>query len=181
MKTKLIILDRDGVINYDSVHYIKTPEEWLPIPGSLPAIAELNRAGYQVVVATNQSGVARGYYDLEMLTRIHDKLKKELTAVGGIIDEIFFCPHHPDENCGCRKPQLGMFYQIQKKYPTVNLQNTFFIGDSLVDMQAALALPCKPILVLTSKGQQTLDNHPEFFSIPHFANLAKAVQYILSL
>lgn len=180
MKTKLIILDRDGVINYDSPHYIKSPEEWLPIPGSLEAIAKLNQAGYQVVVATNQSGVARGFYDLTMLNRIHEKLNTCLAEVGGVIHEIFFCPHHPDDHCGCRKPQLGMFYQIQKKYPNADLSNTFFIGDSLVDMQAALALPCKPILVLTSKGQETRDKHPEFSNIPHFANLKLAVDYILS-
>ena len=181
MNKKLIILDRDGVINYDSDYYIKTPEEWLPIPGSLQAIAKLNRSGYQVVVATNQSGVARGFYDLDMLTRIHGKLKEKLTEVGGFIDEIFFCPHHPDENCECRKPKLGMFHQIQKKFPNVDLSDTFFIGDSIADMRAAFALPCKPILVLTSKGQKTLDNHPELAFIPHFANLAEAVQYILNL
>lgn len=180
MKTKLIILDRDGVINYDSPHYIKSPEEWLPIPGSLEAIAKLNQAGYQVVVATNQSGVARGFYDLTMLEQIHEKLKKTLAEVGGLVHDIFFCPHHPDDNCGCRKPQLGMFHQIQKKYPAADIRNTYFIGDSFVDMQAALALPCKPILVLTSKGQKTKDNHPEFSHIPYFANLSSAVDYILS-
>lgn len=179
MKTKLIILDRDGVINYDSMDYIKNPDEWLPIPGSLEAIAKLNRAGYQVVVATNQSGVARGLYDLEMLDRIHQKLTNELAKLGGHITQIFFCPHHPDENCGCRKPKLGMFYQIQKKYPEINLADTFFIGDSLGDVQAAFALPCKPILVLTSKGQQTLEKNPELRTIPHFADLAEAVRFIL--
>jgi len=181
MKTKLIILDRDGVINFDSVGYIKSPDEWHPIPGSLEAIASLNRAGYQVVVATNQSGVARGYYDLAMLGKIHEKLASSLEKFGGKIEEIFFCPHHPDEKCGCRKPQLGMFHQIQKKYSPIDLKDTFFIGDSFVDMQVAFSLPCKPILVLTSNGQRTLKEHPELESIPHFANLAEAVQYILTL
>jgi len=178
MTTKLIILDRDGVINYDSDYYIKSPEELHFIPGSLDAIAALNRAGYTIAVATNQSGVARGYYDLAMLQRIHEKIHHALSEVGGQIDHIFFCPHHPEEQCDCRKPKLGLFRQIQKKYQTV-LDNTFFIGDSVTDIEVALHLPCKPILVLTSKGQKTLTSRPEFQAIPHFANLAEAVKYIL--
>jgi D-glycero-D-manno-heptose 1,7-bisphosphate phosphatase len=175
---KLIILDRDGVINYDSEHYIKTPDEWHAIPGSLDAIAKLNRAGYHVVVATNQSGVARGFYDIPMLHRIHEKLTSELASYGGVIDEIFFCPHHPDEHCACRKPALGMFHQIQDKYG-MDLSKVYFIGDSYSDMQVAERLPCKPILVLTSKGEKTLKNHPELLAIPHFVDLATAVNYIL--
>src|SRR5260221_14569878 len=124
-----IILDRDGVINYDSIEYIKSPDEWLPIPGSLDAIAQLNRSGFHVLVVTNQSGVARGFYDLEMLDLIHEKMMHELAAVGGYIDEIFFCPHHPDENCICRKPKPGLFQKLAAKYP-LNLAGTFFICDS---------------------------------------------------
>jgi D-glycero-D-manno-heptose 1,7-bisphosphate phosphatase len=179
MTNPLIILDRDGVINYESAAYIKSPAEWLPIPGSLVAIAQLNRAGYQVVVATNQSGIARGLYDLEMLSDIHAKFVSELAAVGGYIDEIFFCPHHPAVNCECRKPNLGLFRRIQEKYAT-DLKDTFFIGDNFTDMQVAFALPCKPILVLTGKGQKTLASHPELLAIPHFADLAEAVQYVLT-
>ncbi len=179
MMNPLIILDRDGVINYDSDYYIKSPSEWLPIPGSLIAIAQLNRAGYRVVVATNQSGVARGLYDLETLSHIHEKMMYELAAVGGYIEEIFFCPHHPDENCDCRKPKLGMFKQIQKKYKT-DLSNTFFIGDTFTDVQAAMAVPCKPILVLSGKGRQALAAHPELASVPYFENLAEAVTYVLA-
>jgi D-glycero-D-manno-heptose 1,7-bisphosphate phosphatase len=179
MTKPLIILDRDGVINYESNDYIKSPDEWLPIPGSLVAIAQLNRAGYSVVIATNQSGVARGLYDLEMLSQIHEKLIRELASVGGYIEEIFFCPHHPDENCECRKPKLGMFRQIQKKYK-VDLSDSFFIGDTWTDMQAAKAVPCKPILVLSGKGQQTLAMHPELAAIPHFPDLAEAVHYVLA-
>jgi D-glycero-D-manno-heptose 1,7-bisphosphate phosphatase len=178
MKTQLVILDRDGVINYDSFAYIKSPEELLFIPGSLEAIAELNRADYTVAVATNQSGIGRGLFDQDMLDRIHTKLVNELAKVGGAIDEIFFCPHHPEDHCGCRKPKLGLFHQIQKKY-SVDLANTYFIGDSKVDMQAALALPCKPILVLTSNGEKTLREHPEYQHIPHFVNLSAAVEFIL--
>lgn len=179
MTSPLIILDRDGVINYDSDYYIKSPDEWLPIPGSLIAIAQLNRAGYRVVIATNQSGVARGLYDLEMLSQIHEKLIYELASVGGCIEEIFFCPHHPDENCGCRKPKLGMFKQIQEKYQA-DLSDTFFIGDTLTDIQVAKAVPCKPILVLSGKGQQALMMHPELAAVPHFLNLAEAVHYVLA-
>ncbi len=179
MSNPLIILDRDGVINYDSDYYIKSPDEWLPIPGSLTAIAQLNRAGFRVVIATNQSGVARGLYDLEMLSQIHEKLIRELTSVGGYIEEIFFCPHHPAENCECRKPKLGMFKQIQAKYK-VDLRDTFFIGDTFTDMQAAKEIPCKPILILSEKGQQALAMHPELASIPHFPDLAEAVHYVLA-
>jgi D-glycero-D-manno-heptose 1,7-bisphosphate phosphatase len=178
MKKQFIILDRDGVINYDSDINIKTPDEWHPIPGSLTAMADLNRAGYHILVATNQSGVGRGYYDLETLDRIHEKLIRELAAVGGYVDEIFFCPHHPEDNCECRKPKLGLFHAMQQKYP-IHFSDTFFIGDSFTDIQVAHATGCKPILVLTSKGQATLDNHPECLHIPHFANLADAVKTIL--
>ncbi|MCD6039290.1 MAG: D-glycero-beta-D-manno-heptose,7-bisphosphate 7-phosphatase [Gammaproteobacteria bacterium] len=178
MSHPLIILDRDGVINYDSDYYIKSPEEWRPIPGSLTAIAQLNRAGFRVVIATNQSGVGRGLYDLETLSQIHEKLVRELASVGGYIDEIFFCPHHPNENCVCRKPKVGMFEQIQKKYGT-NLRDTFFIGDTFTDVQTANAVPCKPILVLSGHGKKTLERHPELASIPCFSDLAAAVEYVL--
>jgi D-glycero-D-manno-heptose 1,7-bisphosphate phosphatase len=178
MKKKLIILDRDGVINYDSMDYIKSPEEWHAIPGSLAAIAKLNQAGYTVVVATNQSGIGRGLYDTPTLHRIHEKLRTELASFGGVVEEFFFCPHHPSETCQCRKPQLGMFHAIKNKYE-IDLSNVYFIGDSPSDMQVAEKLPCKPILVLTSKGESTLKNNPKFLTIPHFVNLANAVDYIL--
>jgi len=174
-----IILDRDGVVNYDSDEYIKSPDEWIAIPGSLDAIAELNRHGYQVLVATNQSGVARGFYDLEILDRIHEKFMHELAAVGGHVDEIFYCPHHPDEKCPCRKPQPGLFYQMQQKYP-LNLAETYFIGDSLSDVQVARLVGCKPILVQTGKGEKTLAQHAEVAGVPYFPNLAKAVDYVLA-
>ena len=175
-----IILDRDGVINYDSDEYIKSPEEWLPIPGSLDAIAQLNRAGFNVLVATNQSGVARGLYDLDTLDRIHEKLMHELASRGGYIDEIFFCPHHPDDACFCRKPQPGLIHQIEKKYP-IDLANTFFIGDSWVDMEAARLAGCKPLLVRTGKGELALEKYPTLASIHHFPDLAGAVEYVVSM
>lgn len=174
-----IILDRDGVINYDSDEYIKSPEEWEPIPGSLDAIAQLNRAGFHVLVATNQSGVARGLYDLEMLDQIHEKFIHELASVGGYVEEIFFCPHHPDENCHCRKPKPGLLLRIQEKYP-VKMHNTFFIGDSFVDVQAARSAGCMPLLVMTGKGQQALEKYPELLQVPQFTDLAHAVQFVLS-
>ncbi|EKD70333.1 MAG: hypothetical protein ACD_46C00566G0001 [uncultured bacterium] len=174
-----IILDRDGVINFDSDEYIKSPDEWIPIPGSLEAIAKLNRMGYHVLVATNQSGIARGYYDLNTLDLIHEKLMHELATVGGYIDEIFFCPHHPDDGCECRKPKPGLLQQIQHKYP-VNFSETFFIGDSHVDVQAAQTVGCQPILILSEKGQRTMQTFPQYSVIPNFADLSGAVEYILT-
>ncbi len=174
-----IILDRDGVINYDSDEYIKSPEEWLPIPGSLDAIAQLNRMGFRVLIATNQSGVGRGYYDLETLSRIHEKFIHELAVRGGYIDEIFYCPHHPNEACECRKPKPGLLHQMQAKYE-INFTNTFFIGDSASDMQLAQTVGCLPILVLTGNGQKVLEKNPELSGIPNFPNLARAVDYVIS-
>lgn len=174
-----IILDRDGVINYDSDEYIKSPDEWIPIPGSLEAIAYLNRVGFRILIATNQSGVARGYYDLDMLDRIHEKFMHELASVGGYIEEIFFCPHHPDDHCVCRKPKPGLLYRMQKKY-AFNLAETYFIGDSFVDFQAAQVAGCQPILVLSGNGKRALERHSELLSIPNFTNLAEAAEYVVS-
>lgn len=174
-----IILDRDGVINHDSAFYIKSPDEWLPIPGSLEAIAALNRHGYRVLIATNQSGIARGFYDIEMLDAIHEKLMRELAAVGGHVEEIFFCPHHPDECCECRKPRPGLFYKMKEKY-LVNFSDTFFIGDSFSDIQVAEEVGCTPLLVLTGKGELTLKKHPESKRVTNFPNLASAVDYVIS-
>lgn len=174
----LIILDRDGVINYDSSEYIKNPDEWHAIPGSLEAIAQLNRAGYRVVIVTNQSGIARGYYDIDTLDQIHERLAEELASVGGYIEDIFFCPHHPMDGCHCRKPQPGLFQQIEKKY-AIDLTNIFYIGDSLTDMQVAIKTGCKPILVLTGNGKKTLSENPDLSFIDHFPNLSAAVEFIL--
>lgn len=174
-----IILDRDGVINYDSDEYIKSPDEWLPIPGSLEAIAQLNRCGFRVLVATNQSGVGRGYYDLETLSQIHEKLMQSLASVGGYVEEIFFCPHMPDHNCDCRKPKPGLLHAMCEKYQ-IDFPSTYFIGDSYADMQVALIVGCKPLLVRTGNGNLTLKNHPAFMSIPNFSDLAHAVDYVLA-
>jgi D-glycero-D-manno-heptose 1,7-bisphosphate phosphatase len=179
MKKSLIILDRDGVINYDSDDYIKSPDEWAAIPGSLEAIAQLNRAGFYVLIVTNQSGIARGYYDLETLDHIHEKLTNELAAVGGHIEEIYFCPHHPSDHCQCRKPAPGMLHKIRDQYET-DFKDVFFVGDSITDVQVALNVGCKPILVLTGKGERTIAKNPELSNhVPTFADLAAAVHFIL--
>jgi len=151
---KLIILDRDGVINYDSDQFIKSPEEWKPIPGSLEAIARLNQAGYRVAVATNQSGIGRGLFDMPTLNAIHDKMHKSLAQVGGRIDAIFFCPHTSEANCECRKPKSGMIEEIAVRFG-VSLKGVPAVGDSLRDLEAAARLGAQPYLVLTGKGAKT--------------------------
>jgi D-glycero-D-manno-heptose 1,7-bisphosphate phosphatase len=151
---KLIILDRDGVINYDSDQFIKSPDEWKPLPGSLGAIARLSQAGYRVVVATNQSGVGRGLFDMPTLNAIHDKMHKACAQVGGRIDAVFFCPHTADADCGCRKPKSGMIGEIAERY-NVSLSGVPSVGDSLRDLEASARLGAQPILVLTGKGQKT--------------------------
>lgn len=152
---KLVVLDRDGVINLDSEQYIKSPEEWTPIAGSLEAIARFTQAGYQVVVATNQSGLGRGLFDMATLNAMHDKMHKAVNQLGGRIDAVFFCAHAQDAGCACRKPQPGMLLEIAARF-NVALERVPAIGDSLRDLQAARAAGALPILVLTGKGEQTL-------------------------
>jgi D-glycero-D-manno-heptose 1,7-bisphosphate phosphatase len=150
----LIILDRDGVINYDSEQFIKSPEEWRPIPGSLEAIALLNRWGWRVVLASNQSGVGRGLFDMDTLNAIHDKMIKSLAQVGGRLDAIFFCPHPADSTCNCRKPKPGLLVEISERFNT-SLTGVPVVGDSLRDLQAAVTVGAQPCLVLTGKGAKT--------------------------
>ncbi len=151
---KLIILDRDGVINFDSDQFIKNPEEWKPIPGSLEAIARLNQADYRVVVATNQSGIGRGLFDMQMLNAIHDKMHKACALAGARIDAVFYCPHTADSHCHCRKPKSGMLEAIAARY-SVSLADVPVVGDSLRDLQSAAAMGALPCLVLTGKGTKT--------------------------
>ncbi len=151
---KLIILDRDGVINYDSDQFIKSPEEWKPLPGSLEAIARLTQAGYRVVVATNQSGVGRGLFDMPMLNAIHEKMHKACAQAGGRIDAVFFCPHAADANCECRKPKSGMIREIAERFG-MDLDGVPSVGDSLRDLEASVRLGAQPVLVLTGKGVKT--------------------------
>ncbi|MFZ0218926.1 MAG: D-glycero-beta-D-manno-heptose 1,7-bisphosphate 7-phosphatase [Candidatus Aquirickettsiella sp.] len=177
--TPFIILDRDGVINFESKDYIKTPEEWLPIPGSLEAIALLSQAGYTIAVATNQSGVGRGFYTEVDLAAIHQKMLDSINALGGKVDKIFYCPHHPDDHCSCRKPGIGLFEQIANYYQ-LNLSGIMAIGDSLRDIKVALKVGCEPILVLTGNGEQTLLNNRELADeIPVFSDLLSAVRKLL--
>ncbi len=175
---KLIILDRDGVINEDSDEYVKSPQEWIPIPGSLEAIAKLNKANYRVVVATNQSGIARGYYDLETLNAMHRKMNDLLAQLGGQVDGVFFCPHRPEDGCDCRKPKSGLFKQISKRMNKA-LKGVPAVGDSLRDIQAALQVGAEPYLVLTGKGRRTLESKHLPKDIPVFDDLAAVVEMLL--
>ena len=154
-QAKLIVLDRDGVINYDSEQFIKSPDEWRPIPGSLEAISRLNHAGFRVVVATNQSGLGRGLFDMATLIAINDKMHKALAQIGGRIDALFYCPHTADSACGCRKPKPGMLIEIGNRFG-VELTGVPCVGDSVRDLHAAAAVEAQPILVLSGKGEKTL-------------------------
>ncbi|MFT5115782.1 MAG: D-glycero-D-manno-heptose 1,7-bisphosphate phosphatase [Parasphingorhabdus sp.] len=181
---KLVILDRDGVINHDSDDYIKSADEWLPIPGSLEAIARLCRAHYQVVVITNQSGIARGLFDMESLNGIHRKMLDRLHEKGGKIDAILFCPHGPDDECECRKPRSGLFLELADRLGC-SLQGVPAVGDSLRDLQAALAAGALPVLVKTGKGKKTSkqysqdENLAAMEQLPIYKDLAAFVDDLL--
>jgi D-glycero-D-manno-heptose 1,7-bisphosphate phosphatase len=168
---KLLILDRDGVINFDSDQYIKSPDEWRPIPGSLEAIARLTKAGFRVVVATNQSGVGQGLFEMDTLNAIHEKMLRAATQAGGRIDAIFFCPHTNSDKCGCRKPKPGMLQEIATRYNT-SLAGVPAIGDSLRDLQSAATAGARPILVLTGKGRKTVADPDLPADTPIFPDLA---------
>ena len=176
---KLVILDRDGVINQDSDQFIKNPEEWKPIPGSLEAIARLNHTGYRVVVASNQSGIGRGLFDMGALNAINDKMYRALAQVGGRIDALFYCPHAAEADCDCRKPKPGMFLDIAQRF-NVDLAGVPSGGDSLRDLQAAAAAGAQPMLVLTGKGAKTKGTGGLPDNTMLFANLAEAVRHIVS-
>lgn len=151
---KLLILDRDGVINYDSDAYIKSVEEWIPLPGSIEAIAQLSKAGWTVAIATNQSGIARGYYNIATLDAMHARLRTLVAEQGGEVGLVVYCPHGPDEGCDCRKPKPGMLKIISEHYK-VPLAGIWFVGDSLGDLEAAKAVDSQPVLVKTGKGEKT--------------------------
>jgi D-glycero-D-manno-heptose 1,7-bisphosphate phosphatase len=176
---KLVILDRDGVINFDSPQFIKSPDEWKPIPGSLAAIARLNQADYRVVVATNQSGIGRGLFDMDTLNAIHEKMLKALAEVGGHIDAIFFCPHTAADDCACRKPKTGMLEEIAARFNT-DLKGVPAIGDALRDIQSAAAVGARPMLVRTGKGRKTADDPELPPQTPIYADLAAAVAHLLT-
>lgn len=177
-QNRYILLDRDGVINHESADFIKSPEEWRPIDGSLEAIALLNEHGYKVAVITNQSGVARGLFDDAMLEKIHAKMRQMAAEKGGKIDAIYFCPHGPDDGCTCRKPKPGLLESFAAE-KNVDLTGITFIGDSIRDIQSAQAVGASPILVKTGKGQKTLTDNPDL-NIPVFENLYAAAKHITS-
>ncbi len=173
-----VLLDRDGVINQDSDDFIKSPEEWMPIDGSLEAIALLNEHDYKVVVITNQSGVARGLFDTAMLEKIHAKMQRMAEEKGGKIDAIYFCPHGPDDHCNCRKPKSGLLEAFARDNH-VSLSGMPVIGDSLRDLQSAQAVGASPILVKTGKGCKTLTENSNL-NVPTFENLYDAAKYLTS-
>jgi D-glycero-D-manno-heptose 1,7-bisphosphate phosphatase len=177
-RNRYVLLDRDGVINEDSNQFIKSPDEWQPIPGSLEAIALLNANGFKIVVITNQSGLARGLFDLPMLERIHQKMRQKVAEKGGRIDAIYFCPHGPESECDCRKPKAGLLREFAAEHQA-DLHDVFLVGDSLRDIQAAEAVGARPILVKTGKGLKTL-NAASDLKIPVFDNLYDAANSLVS-
>ncbi|HET9844041.1 MAG TPA: D-glycero-beta-D-manno-heptose 1,7-bisphosphate 7-phosphatase [Gammaproteobacteria bacterium] len=171
MKNTWVLLDRDGVINFDSEDYIKSPEEWIPIPNSLEAIRLLNQKGYSVAIATNQSGIQRGLYSEQILEQIHQKMTDSLSKLGGAIAAIHYCPHGPNDGCMCRKPKPGLLMQIAHKF-SLDLTKTPYVGDSWRDCQAAISAGCKPVLVKTGNGLITIKKYPnEIEHIPVFSDL----------
>lgn len=175
-ENRYVLLDRDGVINEDSDQFIKSPDEWRPIERSLAAIALLNARSFKVVVASNQSGIARGLFDLATLDRIHQKMLDLLAELGGTIDAIYFCPHGPDDDCPCRKPKPGLLRAFAADFHA-DLHDAVVIGDSLRDLQAAEAVGAQAILVRTGKGALTLKQNPDL-QVPVFDDLYDAAQYL---
>ncbi|MEE9320787.1 MAG: D-glycero-beta-D-manno-heptose 1,7-bisphosphate 7-phosphatase [Granulosicoccus sp.] len=176
---KLIVLDRDGVINEDRGEPVVSTDDWQPIAGSLEAIARLTQAGWQVAIATNQSGIAQGLLDVETLHAIHRKMHDMVNQAGGRIDVVAFCPHSDADGCDCRKPAPGMLYTIGERLD-VELSQVVLVGDSLRDMQAAMAAAAQPIMVRTGKGQATLDNNKGLEHIPAFDDLSSCVDHLLT-
>lgn len=176
---RLVILDRDGVINQDSDDFIKSPEEFIPIAGSLEAIARLKQAGFTVVVATNQSGIARGLFGLDALAAMHDKLAGLLAELGAGVDGIYYCPHGPEDSCDCRKPLPGLLQQIAEHFG-VSLAGVPVIGDSGRDLEAARAVGAQPILVRTGKGERTLEQAEGLEDVPVYDDLAAAADALLA-
>ncbi len=174
----LVILDRDGVINYDSKEYVKSPDEWIAIPGSLEAIALMHQKGHTIVVATNQSGVHRGYYSLETLENIHQKMITEIEKAGGRLDGIYFCPHTPEEHCRCRKPEPGLLLAIKKDFPD-QFKEAIVIGDSLRDIEAAERARCKAALVKTGNGEYTVAFGEKIKEMPIFESLLDFAHHLM--
>lgn len=176
---KLVILDRDGVINQDSDNFIKSVDEFIPLPGSIDAIAKLKHAGYKVYIATNQSGIHRGFYDVNTLHAMHEKLANLLKEKNAAIDGIEFCPHGPADRCVCRKPNTGMYLNIAKRENLTDLSDVLVVGDSLRDLQAAQAVDAKPHLVRTGKGERTIKKGEGLDGIPVYNDLSDFVNQLL--
>ena len=176
---RLVILDRDGVINQDSEDFITSPEAWKPIPGSVAAIARLCQAGYKVVVATNQSGIGRGLLDMDTLGRIHARMLNVVRKRGGEIDGIFFCPHKPEDACSCRKPEPGLLNEIADRLK-MNLSGVYVVGDSERDIVAARRAMARPVLVRTGNGKKTLKESNQLDDVPVFDDLQAFVNALLS-
>ena len=174
---KLIILDRDGVINEDSDDYIKSPDEWIPIAGSLEALGKLSQNGFKVIIITNQSGIGRKIFSIEMLNAIHKKMSINLAQYGGVIDGIFFCPCTPEENCNCRKPKSGLYNEVSDRLQ-ISLENVFCVGDKITDIQAAQNAGAKPILVKTGKENFDSGNIPK--NIPIYDDLLSFVNKVIT-
>jgi len=180
LSRRLVILDRDGVINHDSDEFVRTPAEWLPIDGSIEAIAKLSNAGFTVAVATNQSGIGRKLLDTPALDAMHEKLRSLVRDAGGDLDRIAYCPHHPDDGCDCRKPAPGLYKQLSREYG-VPLDGVPVIGDSARDIEAARAIDARPILVLTGNGEKTAANlQQRGDQVETFADLAAAAAALIA-
>ena len=176
---EIIILDRDGVINYDSPNYIKTPDEWEAIPGSIDAIANLTQAGFKIVICSNQSGIGRGLFTMQDLNDIHQKMHRLVDQAGGKIAAIFICPHTPENNCECRKPKSKMIIDICARFNVDDISHVAFIGDSMRDLEAISTVGGIPVLVKTGNGKKTLNqkNMPENTLV--FESLADASEYLI--
>ncbi|MCC5884607.1 MAG: D-glycero-beta-D-manno-heptose 1,7-bisphosphate 7-phosphatase [Halomonas sp.] len=177
---RLVILDRDGVINHDSDAYIKSLAEWVPYPSSIEAIARLSRAGWTVAIATNQSGIARGYYDESVLSEMHEELNRLVNAAGGTLSHIAHCPHGPDDGCSCRKPLPGLLVQIRDALGLDTLVGSWMVGDSLRDLQAGEAMGCRSALVRTGKGSHTEAKGDGLHDARIFDDLAAFTDWLLS-
>ncbi|WP_108446179.1 D-glycero-beta-D-manno-heptose 1,7-bisphosphate 7-phosphatase [Halomonas denitrificans] len=177
--SKLVILDRDGVINHDSDNYVKSLDEWIPYPTAIEAIARLSRAGWTVAIATNQSGIARGYYSEAVLASMHERLEQLVHQAGGEIAHIAYCPHGPDDGCDCRKPLTGLLEQIRRALHLENLEGSWMVGDSLRDLQAGEPMGCRPVLVRTGKGRRTEAKGEGLDQAMIFDDLAAFVTWLL--
>lgn len=176
-KPRVIILDRDGIINQDSPNYIKSVDEFIFLPGSINAIARLTQAGYKIGIATNQSGIARGYYSEDTLKQIHATLRAKVSKHGGRIDEIAYCPHAPIDACNCRKPKPGMLLYLAEKFAVAN-KDLIFVGDKRTDIEAAIAIGAKPMLVYSAMTEENIAD--DYKNLDKFNSLAECVDYLLT-